>query len=330
MMALNVWMVIWPNQQKIITRAEGRHAARADSPEVQDRRPALAPQHVHVRAADLPHDQQSLPDDVRRRPAASATASCAGVIILGFLFVRWMYAKGGKGARDSEFDASSPDRRLHRRAVQRQSRRRLLPGRRAGRRVDAERRRGDEPLRDGVPRCRSDDGWSLRWFTPAVEVDLCGHATLASAHAIWSEGRSAAMTMLRFHTRSGVLTATARRRLDRARFPRQARRADRRAGRPARRRSASTSATYVGRNQFDYIVELAVGRRGARAEARSRACCASCPCAASSSPAARQRRLRLRLPLLRARLRHRRRSGHRLRALLPHALLGRSASARPR
>src|SRR5947208_247736 len=28
-------------------------------------------------------------------------------------------------------------------------------------------------------------GWSLRWFTPAVEVDLCGHATLASAHALW-------------------------------------------------------------------------------------------------------------------------------------------------
>src|SRR6476469_3900645 len=35
-----------------------------------------------------------------------------------------------------------------------------------------------------VPR---DDGWSLRWFTPTVEVDLCGHATLASAHALWSE-----------------------------------------------------------------------------------------------------------------------------------------------
>ena len=35
---------------------------------------------------------------------------------------------------------------------------------------------------------RREDGWSLRWFTPAVEVDLCGHATLASAHALWEEG----------------------------------------------------------------------------------------------------------------------------------------------
>jgi PhzF family phenazine biosynthesis protein len=50
------------------------------------------------------------------------------------------------------------------------------------------------------------DVWSLRWFTPAVEVDLCGHATLASAHALWSEGHSAD-AVLRFETRSGTLTA---------------------------------------------------------------------------------------------------------------------------
>ena len=53
---------------------------------------------------------------------------------------------------------------------------------------------------------RRGDGWSLRWFTPGVEVDLCGHATLASAHALWTEGHSAEPA-LRFHTRSGVLTA---------------------------------------------------------------------------------------------------------------------------
>ena len=34
---------------------------------------------------------------------------------------------------------------------------------------------------------RHDDGFSLRWFTPAVEVDLCGHATLASAHVLWKQ-----------------------------------------------------------------------------------------------------------------------------------------------
>src|SRR3954465_6204500 len=53
---------------------------------------------------------------------------------------------------------------------------------------------------------RRDEGWNLRWFTPAVEVDLCGHATLASAHAIWSENISSD-AVLRFHTKSGVLTA---------------------------------------------------------------------------------------------------------------------------
>jgi PhzF family phenazine biosynthesis protein len=54
---------------------------------------------------------------------------------------------------------------------------------------------------------RRRDGWSLRWFTPAIEVDLCGHATLASAHAIWEEGLDSG-AVLHFHTRSGVLTAT--------------------------------------------------------------------------------------------------------------------------
>src|SRR4051812_17092744 len=50
------------------------------------------------------------------------------------------------------------------------------------------------------------DGWRLRWFTPRVEVDLCGHATLASAHVLWETGRLAAVQTARFHTRSGPLT----------------------------------------------------------------------------------------------------------------------------
>jgi predicted PhzF superfamily epimerase YddE/YHI9 len=49
--------------------------------------------------------------------------------------------------------------------------------------------------------------FELRWFTPAVEVDLCGHATLASAHALWESGRLAPTETARFHTRSGLLTA---------------------------------------------------------------------------------------------------------------------------
>ncbi len=50
-------------------------------------------------------------------------------------------------------------------------------------------------------------GYSLRWFTPAVEVDLCGHATLASAHVLWSEGHLAAGEPAKFKTRSGWLGA---------------------------------------------------------------------------------------------------------------------------
>ncbi len=49
--------------------------------------------------------------------------------------------------------------------------------------------------------------YSLRWFTPAVEVDLCGHATLASAHVLWSEGHLAADEAARFQTKSGWLGA---------------------------------------------------------------------------------------------------------------------------
>ncbi|TVQ32042.1 MAG: PhzF family phenazine biosynthesis protein [Phycisphaeraceae bacterium] len=55
---------------------------------------------------------------------------------------------------------------------------------------------------------RIDDGFSLRWFTPGVEVDLCGHATLASAFALWSSGAAEEHEQIRFHTRSGVLTAS--------------------------------------------------------------------------------------------------------------------------
>ncbi len=57
-------------------------------------------------------------------------------------------------------------------------------------------------------RARADgSGFDLRWFTPTVEVDLCGHATLASAEALWRSGRLDAKSIARFMTRSGWLTA---------------------------------------------------------------------------------------------------------------------------
>jgi PhzF family phenazine biosynthesis protein len=52
------------------------------------------------------------------------------------------------------------------------------------------------------------DGYRLRWFTPAVEVKLCGHATLASAHVLWEDGHLPTGAVARFHTLSGLLTAT--------------------------------------------------------------------------------------------------------------------------
>jgi len=55
---------------------------------------------------------------------------------------------------------------------------------------------------------RRADGFGLRWFTPAVEVDLCGHATVAAAHVLWEEGVVAPGQECRFHTRSGLLVAS--------------------------------------------------------------------------------------------------------------------------
>src|SRR4051812_16047473 len=50
----------------------------------------------------------------------------------------------------------------------------------------------------------------LRWFTPTVEVDLCGHATLAAAHVLWETNRLRADQVAEFQTRSDLLTASRR------------------------------------------------------------------------------------------------------------------------
>ena len=54
---------------------------------------------------------------------------------------------------------------------------------------------------------REGEGYRLRWFTPGAEVDLCGHATLASAHLLWEDGHLAPESDAVFETRSGRLTA---------------------------------------------------------------------------------------------------------------------------
>lgn len=54
---------------------------------------------------------------------------------------------------------------------------------------------------------KKEDGYSLRWFTPTTEVPLCGHATLASAHVLWSEQHLSPNQEARFHSKSGLLVA---------------------------------------------------------------------------------------------------------------------------
>lgn len=99
------------------------------------------------------------------------------------------------------------------------------------------------------------DGWSLRWFTPVVEVDLCGHATLASAHTLWEEGILAPDAEARFQTKSGLLTANRKGDWIELDFPVKR---DEPIAAPAGLLDALgvEASIYVGRNQFDYIVEL--------------------------------------------------------------------------
>lgn len=99
-----------------------------------------------------------------------------------------------------------------------------------------------------------DQGFGLRWFTPAVEVDLCGHATLASAHVLWEQGIAAHAEPIDFYTRSGVLKAARRDERIELDFP----------SKPSEAvtppeglcHALGAPAKYVGRNQFDYLIEL--------------------------------------------------------------------------
>src|SRR5436309_424968 len=99
------------------------------------------------------------------------------------------------------------------------------------------------------------DGYALRWFTPAVEVALCGHATLASAHVLWQDGHLPADRTARFHTKSGLLTAERRGTWIEMDFPAKREHA---AEAPPGMLAALgvTDARYVGRNEFDYLVEV--------------------------------------------------------------------------
>jgi len=103
---------------------------------------------------------------------------------------------------------------------------------------------------------RKEDGFNLRWFTPGAEVELCGHATLASAHILWQEGHLEPDEVGRFHTLSGLLSAKQAGDWIELDFP----------ATPAEPvtppddliQALGISPKYVGQNQFDYLVEVGI------------------------------------------------------------------------
>jgi len=98
-------------------------------------------------------------------------------------------------------------------------------------------------------------GYRLRWLTPAVEVDLCGHATLASAHVLWEDGHIPSDAEARFHTRSGLLTCRRKGDWIEMNFP--AKIAEPAEAPPQLAEALGTELVFTGRNQFDYLVEVA-------------------------------------------------------------------------
>ena len=99
------------------------------------------------------------------------------------------------------------------------------------------------------------DGFGLRWFTPKTEVDLCGHATLASAHVLWKTGRLASDEVARFDTRSGGLTAKQDEDWIELDFP--VTRAEPVEPPPGLSDMIGSVPKFVGRSRFDLLIELA-------------------------------------------------------------------------
>jgi PhzF family phenazine biosynthesis protein len=103
-------------------------------------------------------------------------------------------------------------------------------------------------------RRRTDGDWDLRWFTPAEEERLCGHATLASAHHLWESGLQPAGKVARFHTLSGLLTATPNGRTITLDFPTEAPRPIEVP--PGLAEALGARIVAAGRNRLDIFAEL--------------------------------------------------------------------------
>ena len=99
------------------------------------------------------------------------------------------------------------------------------------------------------------DRYRLRWFTPAAEVELCGHATLASAHILWETGQLRRDGTARFITRSGPLAANRRGDWIELDFPYE--KAEMAAAPPGLVEALGVAPLWIGRNRLDYLIEVA-------------------------------------------------------------------------
>lgn len=101
---------------------------------------------------------------------------------------------------------------------------------------------------------RQGDGYNLRWFTPKMEVDLCGHATLAAAYVLFYSGGARRDAVIRFYTKSGPLEAVWNNDRIELDFPATP---DSEVSAPEGLLAAlGVEARYVGKTVFDYIVEV--------------------------------------------------------------------------
>jgi PhzF family phenazine biosynthesis protein len=100
--------------------------------------------------------------------------------------------------------------------------------------------------------------YHLRWFTPAVEVALCGHATIASAHVLWQDGHLPIDAQARFHTHSGLLLANRCGEWIELDFP--ATEAEPAAPPEGLLEALGPEAQFVAKNKFDYLVRVASQR----------------------------------------------------------------------
>jgi PhzF family phenazine biosynthesis protein len=101
---------------------------------------------------------------------------------------------------------------------------------------------------------RPDGAYDLRWFSPTIEIALCGHATLASAHWLWESGQLPQPAAARFHTKSGLLTAIHTGDDIELDFPATPP-ADAEEP-PGLSEALGVTPCYIGRSRFDYLVEV--------------------------------------------------------------------------